>query len=279
LLLAVVISLAAFVVAVIVHNAMHVPLFTSKTHNRWMQCFLSVAYGHPVSAYVSGHNLSHHLHTQTPKDVMRTYKVRFQWNLLNAASFFFVVVPAIQRANTSFAAAMKAERPEWHRQYRVEMYVVLLATVALALVNWKAFLLYFVLPHAFGGWGIVSVNYLQHDGADPDSPYNHSRDFTGRLMNWCTFNNGYHTIHHLHPGLHWSFLPAAHQAEVAPRIHPELQQRSLIVYLWRTFVWPGKRLDFAGRPVILAPRDRDQDWIPARRETPAGVCLGVETEL
>lgn len=279
LLLSALTSLGAFIAAVVVHNAIHAPLFAAKKHNRWMQCFLSVAYGHPVSAYVSGHNLSHHLHTQSPKDVMRTHKARFRWNLLNAAAFFFVVFPDIQRANTSFAAAMKAERPGWHRQYRIEIYIVVLATVALALVNWKAFLLFFVLPHAFGGWGIVSINYLQHDGADPESPYNHSRDFTGRLLNWCTFNNGFHTIHHLHPGLHWSLLPAAHHAEVAPCIHPGLPQPSLLAYLWRSFVWPGNRVDFTGQPVALPPKDRDQDWIPGCRETPGGVCLGVETEL
>ena len=198
---------AAFVVAVIVHNTVHVPMFREPAHNRWMQVFLSVAYGHPVSAYVSGHNMSHHVHTQTAKDVMRTSKARFRWNLLNGLLFFLRVAPDIHRANTAFAAAMKTQRPRWHAQYRLETWVVVGVSVVLAAVHWKAFLAFFVLSHAFGGWGIVSVNYLQHDGADPDSRFNHSRNFTGRALNWVMLNNGYHGMHHMQPGLHWSLLP------------------------------------------------------------------------
>ena len=35
-------------------------------------------------------------------------------------------------------------------------------------------------------------------------------------MNWFTFNNGYHGIHHMKPGLHWSLAPEVHAKELAP---------------------------------------------------------------
>lgn len=45
----------------------------------------------------------------------------------------------------------------------------------------------------------------------PDSKYNHSRNFTGPILNFFCFNNGYHTQHHISPGLHWSLLPMRHK--------------------------------------------------------------------
>ncbi len=269
--------LKAFVVAVAAHNTVHAPMFRRTAHNRWMQVLLSVAYGHPISAYVSGHNLSHHLHTQSAKDMMRTSKLRFRWNLLNGLLFFLRVAPDIHRGNVAFAAAMKRHRPRWYRQYQRELWVIVAVHVALAVWNWKALLVFFVLPHAVGGWGIVSVNYLQHDGADPDSPFNHSRNFTGRALNWLLLNNGYHGIHHMHPVLHWSRLPEAHSAELAPHIHSSLDQPSLIVYLWRTFIWPGQRRDYLGRALALPPQVQDDHWIPRPSEVPRTASWGSES--
>ena len=54
-----------------------------------------------------------------------------------------------------------------------------------------------------------------------DPPYNHSRNHIGRVLNWCLFNNGFHTAHHMRPGLHWSELPDFHR-EIAANIHPRL---------------------------------------------------------
>lgn len=41
----------------------------------------------------------------------------------------------------------------------------------------------------------------QHDGCDENSKYNFSRNFVGKWFNFLLFNNGYHTIHHMSPGM------------------------------------------------------------------------------
>jgi fatty acid desaturase len=67
----------------------------------------------------------------------------------------------------------------------------------------------------------------------------------GRAFNWIMCNNGYHTIHHNRAGLHWSVLHTAHAKEVKPRIDPALDERSMIFYLARTYLFhllrPAKR--------------------------------------
>src|SRR5690606_19034545 len=122
--------------------------------------------------------------------------------------------------------------------------------------------------HQYAAWGIVTMNVLQHDGCDERSEWNHSRNFVGRLVNFWTFNNGFHTIHHMPPVLHWSLLPEAHAREVAPHIHPILEQRSLIAYIVRTFLVPGRRVTYEGVPFRPAPPGPDENWIPRPEETP-----------
>lgn len=265
----------AWFCAVITHNVIHLPVFRSAALNKVFQVVLTMTYGHPVSAFVPGHNLSHHKYTQTARDVMRTTKVRYRWNLLNGALFFFTVGGSIMKGDISFGSAMRKHRPKWFRQFLLESGVFIAVSVALLVLDWRKFLLYWYLPHFWAAWGIVTINFLQHDGADPDHPYNHSRNFTGRFFGWWTFNNGFHAAHHIEAGRHWSLLRQMHDEEVAPHIDPRLCEPSMAAYIWRTFIWPAKRVRYDGAPVVLPPPEPDESWIPARAETPSDVSLGA----
>ncbi len=229
--------------------------------NKFFQIVLSFTYGHSTSAYVPGHNFSHHKYTQTNKDAIRTSKARFRINLFNQLFFFFIMSGDILKGEIRFAQKMRTERPEWFRQYLLELVLVIGTKIALLIVNWKCALLFIVIPHQYAAWGIVSTNYFQHDGADHDHPYNHSRNFTGKGLNWILFNNGFHGAHHMKPNLHWSLLPAYHEEHVRPFIHPALDRTSLLGYLIETHIYPGKRVDYKGQSIILAPEVKDEDWV------------------
>lgn len=267
--------LFSFFGAVATHNTVHAPVFYKRWLNRVFQCVLTITYGHPVSSYVPGHNLSHHKHTQTRRDVMRTSKLRYRWNFLNVFLFSVTVSKAVMRANLRFMASMKTRNPGWYRQVSIEWLVYFATMGTLLILDWKKFLLYVLLPHQYAAFGIMGINLLQHDGCDPDSEYNHSRNFTGTIVNWLAFNNGYHSIHHIQPGLHWSLLPEEHAKRVHPFIHPNLEQVSLMVYLWKNFGYPAKRLRYDGTPVILPEEGPDEEWIPGPSETPSDVSLGA----
>ncbi len=258
----------SFFGAVITHNTVHCPVFVSRSVNRVFQVLLSLTYGSPVSAFVPGHNLSHHKHVQTKKDVMRTTKVRSSWNLLNMIEFAPRVAVAIMKNDAAYVGAMKGQHKKWFQQYRIEATFVFGLTIALFLFDWKKALLYWFVPHIYAAWGIISMNYLQHDGCDVGHPYNHSRNFVGKLVNWWTFNNGFHGIHHDFPGLHWSLTPQAHADKYAGNIDPRLDEPSMAAYIFRAFIFPAKRLTFDGKPVELPPAGKDENWIPRPEETP-----------
>ena len=253
----------SFICAIIVHNSIHVPVFRKRWMNRIFQIVLSFTYGHSTSAYVPGHNFSHHKYTQSQKDAIRTSKARFRINLFNQLFFFFIMSRDILMGELRFAKKMYHKRPKWFWQYALEMALVIGAKVTLLIIDWQRAVLFVLIPHQYAAWGIVSTNYFQHDGCDENHPYNHSRNFRGKFLNWLLFNNGYHGAHHDKPGLHWSLLPAYHETNIRPHLHPELDRRSLLAYLIKTHIYPAKRIDYLGNPVVLPPSSKDEDWVEA----------------
>jgi fatty acid desaturase len=264
--------------AVITHNTVHCPIFKSKPLNRVFQGVLTLTYGHPVSTFVPGHNLSHHRFMQTPRDVMRTTKLRFRHNMLNALFIMPTVGSSVMRNEMLFIKAMRTQRPRWFRQLLIEWAVLLTVSAVLLIADWRRFVLYWYLPHLWAAFGIITINYLQHDGADAESEFNHSRNFTGKFFGWWTFNNGFHTIHHMIPGLHWSLTRDAHYDKVAPHMHPALDEPSIARYIWRALLYRGgQRLTYLGEPVALPPVEPDdENWIPTPQTMPADLSLGAE---
>jgi fatty acid desaturase len=251
----------SWIAAVITHNTLHSPIFVSKAFNRMFQIALSLAYGFPVSEYIPGHNLSHHQFTQTAKDVMRTSKVQFHVNFLNFFLFMPAVAYDVTKANMRFAKIMKKSHPEWFQQFMFEFVACWGIKLFLLYIDFNKCVYFIMIPHFFALWAITTINFLWHDGCDENSKYNHSRNFIGKTFNWFFFNNGFHGMHHMQPSLHWSKLPAAHHRVLRPYLHPALEQQSFFVYLFKSMIYPGRRVQFDGTAIQLLPRQPDADWI------------------
>jgi fatty acid desaturase len=263
--LAALLSTAAWLCAVIAHNALHHPVFRARRANDLFQIALTCAYGFPVSEYVPGHNLSHHRHAQKGADLMRTTKTPFvRLNALNLLYFFPRVAIDVLVQNHRYVAAMATKLPAWHRQLVFEAVACWGMRAALLALDWRRALAFVVLPHLWALYAITTVNLFQHDGCDEDHPLNHSRNFTGRLFNWLTFNNGFHGAHHAEPTLHWSHLPAAHAQRFHGRVDPALEQPSLFVWLVRTYLLSPRRRRYDGTPIAAIVALPDQDWMAGK---------------
>jgi fatty acid desaturase len=266
------VAASAFVQQICVHNAMHGPVFARRGLNRAWQCVLSICIGFPVSIYVPVHNLSHHLGLQTPRDVLRTTEVRHRSNLANLVHHMAMGTVHLHLLNVAYMAEMRRSKPRWLRQVILEFAIVIAYYVAIAIVVGPLAMLALVfLPAIAGQWLIVGFGYVQHDGVDHESEYLHSRNFVSPVFNWIICNNGFHTIHHNKPGMHWSLVAAAHRGDA--KIDPRLDEPSLISYLWRAFVWPGARRRYDGAPVELPPaRARRELWTP-----PSAIASGASS--
>ncbi len=230
----------SFLTAVVMHPHMHHGIFHSRRLNMAFRCLLSFGLLFPASSLIPIHNLVHHRYDDDGQlDWASTKHVEFEWNLLNLLHFPNVV------GSYSFAGAMRwaavGDRREFRRQLFLELLVAFGGTFALMLVDFWTTLFFVVVPQLWGARGFLRINILQHDGCDMESKWNHSRNFTGRLFNWLLCNDGFHTIHHNLAGLHWTELPAAHAQQVALRIDPSLEEKSMVWYLLRTYVLHVRR--------------------------------------
>jgi len=248
---------------VIAHNHNHCPTFKSRRMNNLFGGWLSVFYGYPTFVWVPTHNLNHHKLVNKAGDATITWRYTNRHNALVAFTYFFVSA-YFQRVpiNAYIRKARRDNRPLFRLillQYLgwVGAHAFLIALAVAKFGAWRGievWIFAFGLPAFFALWTIMLFNYIQHVHTDPWSEHNHSRSFTGKLLNFFLFNNGLHAVHHEHAGAHWSTLPALH-AKIEAEIHPELRTRSFFWFFFRNYVLANVMPRFGTRQIGRAPFD------------------------
>ena len=226
---------ASFSTAVISHNHNHVSTWRSRSLNLLTSYLLALFYGHPVVAWIPTHNQNHHQFNNREGDLSRSPRLFRGNHLLSLAVYPPLTSFAQSRCIGAWIVGLRRtnRRLFWSA---ISEYAVFFGLLALAFaLDWRKALVLLVIPQQFALYGIQCVNFWQHIECDADSDWNHSRNFVGRVLNALLFDNGFHTVHHLRPGTHWSDLPALH-AEHAAKITPALNQPNAASWLLQTYV-------------------------------------------
>ncbi|HTD94205.1 MAG TPA: fatty acid desaturase, partial [Chitinophagaceae bacterium] len=82
--------------------------------------------------------------------------------------------------------------------------------IGMCFVNLKATLLVFIVPLLFARLVMMLGNWTQHsfiDSSDPGNLYTNSVNCINTKYNQICWNDGYHIIHHLRPGMHYTEMP------------------------------------------------------------------------
>ena len=227
--------LMAVSVSVISHNHNHLRIWKSKWLNAATEYWITCFYGFPTFAWIPTHNANHHKFNNREGDYTITYRVSEKNNLFTLLSYPTISSYWQQRPIRDFLKHNYRNNRKrfW---YSISQYAVLIAFIGTALViDWKKALLYIVAPQQFSLFVVLVFNYIQHVHCDEESEWNHSRNNIGWAMNAFLFNNGYHTIHHMKPGLHWSLTKAAHK-EINHHIDPRIQDTSFWWMLVRLYL-------------------------------------------
>lgn len=189
------------------HHHQHCPTFQYPILNHVLEFLYFLHTGAGSNMWKLQHNLGHHLHYKEPlKDEARwmTKSGRTMGRLEYTAKNTIQVYRHIIRIGKRYP-----------RMLRLGLYHQLLGALLLAImIYYKPFnaILLFVLPMMLIFVLTVNATYDHHAGLAPKSPFYASRNNLNRWHNLIHGNLGYHTAHHLRPGLHWSKLPAFHES-------------------------------------------------------------------
>jgi beta-carotene hydroxylase len=238
----------SYLSGVLTHNHNHCGVFHARWANLGYGAWLSVFYGFPTFSWIPTHNQNHHRFRNGDGDMTATTRHAQHDSLLAALSY----PPASSRfqipALAAFVRTAFRARSRQRSRIVLESSVLLLAHAAFWLVavlrhgTGPGTLVYFCalgLPAAMGTYWMMLTNYLQHVGCDAASEHDHSRNFVSPFFNWFVFDNGLHTVHHEHPGLHWSRYRELHRRREA-QIAPELNHDTLLGFAVRRYVSRGR---------------------------------------
>ncbi len=248
---------------VIAHNHNHCGTFTGKDANQAFGSWLSIFYGYPTFGWIPTHNNNHHKFTNAPGDATITWRHTNRHSFWVAITYPFVssyyqgfliaeyATKAKERGGKAWSN-IKMQRAVWIGGHVIALSIaVALHGVKTGLYVWGLSML---VPALFALWTIMLFNYEQHVHTDPYSEHDHSRSFVSWSLNFLLFNNGYHTVHHEHPGTHWSEAPRLH-AEISDKIDPVLQQRSLWWYWFRQYFLAAMLPSLGSKQIGTAPMD------------------------
>jgi fatty acid desaturase len=227
--------LLAIANAVIAHNHNHAPIFRNRSANLVVGCVISFFYGFPSFCWIPTHNQNHHVFNNRPGDHSITTRPRRRVGLVGALLYPTVTSLTQARLILPFLRRCRRHNRFLFRRALVEYVVFFGFMIVLFFIDWRKALLFAVLPQQIAMFFIQHINYLQHIETHSGSQFGHSRNFTGRFLNLFLFNNGYHTVHHIKPGLHWSLASRAH-VELAHKIPQHLLVDNFITFWLRRFV-------------------------------------------
>jgi fatty acid desaturase len=202
------------------HNFIHNPYFNNQWLNRAYSVLLTLDLGVPHVLYHHYH-MNHHFgdnDAKGPDGTTKDWSSIYRHGKGNAPeSFWRYVLLSFWRVEVGPVLRVAAR----HRhlpQVAVESVVLAAFWAAMALVNWR-FFVFFYLPSYYLGWAAsYAEGYLEHYGCKPGNPFANSVSSYNWLYNLLWFNNGYHQEHHWDPKCHWTHMRQLHE-----QIKPQLE--------------------------------------------------------
>lgn len=190
------------------HAVTHRPLF--KKRYRWIdRIFTHVMppfWGLPPFAYKAHHVMMHHSENNGDDDLSGTAEYRrdsplhfvHYWWRFFAFGYLHMISWMVRRERKGSWLVIVGDT------------LVVAAVVGLAFWNLAATFAVFILPFVSMRFLLMSGNWTEHAFVDVDAPTNSYRNSTCLLntpYNHMCYNAGYHAIHHIAAGRHWSDMP------------------------------------------------------------------------
>ncbi|WP_405164560.1 fatty acid desaturase [Nocardia sp. NBC_01499] len=192
----------------VLHMHTHRPLSVSRTFNRFVDIMCCLPASLTAAEMREVHVLNHHRFNDGPGDVTSTEGMDRGLK----AVWYWVRYGTIVKKHTIskiFAADANAKQRKRRNEFLFDMTLtaVLIAAVWIA-TGTTRFALFYILPFLITQVNSGYFAWLTHAPAREfeDDP-SKSLNTAGNILNFFIFNQGYHSVHHRYPGVHWSQIP------------------------------------------------------------------------
>ncbi len=235
-----------------------------KTHPRiitkYIHWFVCPFFGHLGDGYFSHHVGMHHIESNMSDDASST--MGYQRDSLK--DFFKYWGRFMLRGvRDTFSYLQNRKRKKLYMQLTLNEIFFWVTAAALCFVNLKATLLIFIIPVLFARLVMMVGNWTQHAFVDPDEPENDLASTItciNTIYNRKCWNDGYHTVHHVRPGAHYSEYPVIFRQIIPQMIANKTLIFTNIHYLHIFFYLVTKRYDkLATNLVNIQGTFRDND--------------------
>jgi len=127
-----------------------------------------------------------------------------------------------------FVYLFARKRKKMYTKVTISELGFLAVVTTLCFLNFKATLVIFVIPFVFARFVMMLGNWAQHafvDAAEPENDFASNIICLNTSYNHKCWNDGYHAIHHIRPGAHYTELPI-----IFKQMLPDFQKNRTIVF-------------------------------------------------
>lgn len=175
--------------------------------NKYIIWFIAPIFGHTPESYAGHHVGMHHVENNQDDDTscnlyyQRDSIVDFFKYYLN---FIFLGV------GQTFLYLVKRKKKKYYIPFSIGESSFYIFCAVMCFVSIKAAVLILIVPCLISRMVMMLGNWTQHAFADPKDPENLYRNCVTCIntnYNTKCWNDGYHLIHHLKPGYHYTQMP------------------------------------------------------------------------
>lgn len=221
-------TIAFYLCSIVNHNLIHSKVFESVAADKLLSLWLTLIKGHSATSLIVMHNKNHHRFNGSSEDFVSPKRAGKGKGVIRMLRYLKEVLIL-----TTHPRHFKGDENEG--QILLENFTLIIFILILCFIDLRTFLIFTLIPWILSLFFLILINLFQHDHCDLDSEWNHSRNFIGSIPNFFMFNNGYHTIHHLDPSLHWADLKEEHEKKVSPHIDKRLEEKSLSLFILKNY--------------------------------------------
>jgi fatty acid desaturase len=176
--------------------------------HRWVTWIVCPFFGNTPETYFAHHIAMHHVENNMEDDASSTLNYRRD-SPVDFIKYFlrFLVTGFVE----TFFYFFQRKRKKLYMRLSIGEISYILFCILMSFVNFKATVMILVVPIIYGRFIQAMGNWTQHsfiDKSDPDGHFSSVYNCINNSYNKNCWNDGYHSIHHLNPALHYTEIPA-----------------------------------------------------------------------